>query len=257
MSQATDKHHRQQSPIKNKRKGIQFMHKLFFLYFLFSFTLSAKQVEQSESIKFEPANFKDTKFSLQNLIRFPSSKAESDKDFSALMQCEAQISRTGRFLYNFCFGSKGEYRLFYKKIERAAKKAKIKPGRVNGIAKKVWFQYFIVFTKKKGQLLIEGFPNSGLQVEQYGVDYTSAQRYRENDNNFGSLCKGTRQTVKAIINKFGVTESVQVEGKNTGERCKNQLIKSFMKMNFIPAFANGKAVASFYSEDIYNRPKQY
>ena len=101
---------------------------------------------------------------------------------------------------------------------------------------------------------IEVFPNSGLQMSQLGVDYTSAQRYQDSNGNFGVACGfNPKITVNAVIDKQGKAKSVAVKPDSTGDKCKKYLIKAFMEQRFIPAFYQGQAIDSYYSELVFNK----
>ncbi len=226
-------------------------------YFLMIFSLVLPMLALAEpDTVYEPANFTESQKSLQNLVKFPKSIAESDTDTTVPIRCDAYISDTGKFISNFCNDEGRDVFLYLKAINNAAENAKIKPGKINGRGRNVWFQYFLVFSKVGKKTLVEGFPNSGIQLKQFGPDYTSAQRYREDTGGFGSGCgKAYSQIilVKAIIGKNGKAKKVEVEGKDTTDTCKNNLIADFMEQEFIPAFVDGVPVDSYYSEDIFTR----
>jgi len=204
-------------------------------------------------IVFEPAKLKKSEASLQNRIKFPKSILKSNLDENVVIRCDALLIRTGKFSLNFCYERGKKHYPYVTAINRAAKHAKIKPARVNGTVRKVWFQYFVTFFKKGDSHSINVVPNSGLQINKYGYSYSSAQRYANSSGEFGVGCGFDNDiSVNAVISSKGKAMSVDVVGEQAGDKCKKYLIKSFMEQKFIPAFHDGVAINSFYSEKIFD-----
>lgn len=217
------------------------------------FGLVAIASDDETSYVFESANFKQSKSSLQNRIKFPKSIAKLDGDITVVVRCDAFIKRNGKINSNFCYQETGLYYPYVMAINRGVKRAVMNPGKVNGTSRKVYFQYYVVFMKKSGILSVDVLPNSGLEVEKYGFDYTSPQRYKEGRGNFGAGCGyGQKITVNAVIDEKGVPESVFAVGDNVGEKCKELLEKTFLQQKYIPAMNEGKAFKAFYSEQIFD-----
>ena len=201
---------------------------------------------------FEPASFKDSKRSLQNRIKFPRSIAKSKQDASYVFRCDALVTRQGRIKQNFCPNGADEGYPYVKMINRAAKASKINPAKVDGTARNAWLQYYVVFMKKGKETSVEVIPNSGLQVDKYGLDYSSPQRYKEGSGTFGAGCgRKNRITVNAVIDEYGVPKEVTALSDNAGPKCLEYLKKTFMEQRYIPAMVNGKAVQAYYSEEIF------
>jgi len=210
-------------------------------------------VANAQDVKtYEPANLKDSGLSFKNIIKFPSVKWEG----TMIIRCDAYISHLGEFLSNYCFDRSAKAFPFVSAVNTAARNGKIKPAKVNGASRPVWFQYYVVFTKKEKKTLIEVVQNSGLQAATFGTEYTSAQRYKEDSGNFAVGCGTAYQStlmVKTIIGKDGKAKGTEVDGKDVTQTCKDNLIRDFAEQEFIPAFVDGKAVDSFYAEDVFNR----
>ena len=200
---------------------------------------------------FEPASFTQSTSSLQNRIKFPKYIAKSKEDRNVVIRCDVLVDRSGKLSENICFNAQKANRLYGVEIDRAAAGARIKAATISGTSRRVMFQYFVMFQKKGKSTLVEVFPNSGLQVQDYGPNYTSAQRYRENHSNWGAGCGfKTKVTIRAIIDKKGAILNAIAESENAEEKCKEYMLKGFLKGEFIPAFKNGLAVDSFYEEEI-------
>lgn len=133
---------------------------------------------------YEPASLKESGLSFKSAIKFPAVKWEG----AMLIRCDAQISHLGEFLSNYCFDRSSKAYPFVSAINRAARNGKVTPARINGKSRAVWFQYYVIFTKKGRKSLIEVIQNSGLQLASYGTEYTSAQRYKEDSGGFAVGC---------------------------------------------------------------------
>lgn len=210
--------------------------------------------DKSDPVKpFEPVTLKNSKMALQELIKYPEQLLKSNEDKNVVIRCDAFIEHSGKFSSNFCYQEGELHYPYVTAINRAARHAVVNPGRVNGTARKVYFQYYVVFIKKGSKTSVEVFGNSGLQVEKYGLDYSSPQRYKEGPGNFGSTCGfGSKVTVNAVISELGEVKAVDVVGGDAESRCVQYLKDSFFEQKYIPAFVNGKAVSAYYSEQIFN-----
>lgn len=205
---------------------------------------------------YEPATLKESGLSFKNNIKFPVVQWEG----TMLIKCDAYISNLGEFISNYCFDRSSKAYPFVSAINRAARNGKIKPARVNGASQAVWFQYYVVFSKKGKKSLIEVVQNSGLQMATFGTEYTSAQRYKEDSGNFAVGCGTAYENiimVKTIIGKTGKARGTEVEGNGISQNCKENLIKDFSEQEFIPAFVEGNAIDSFYAEDVFNRYREW
>ncbi len=216
---------------------------------------SVNHAEETPDI-FEPANLKNTKTSLQSRITFPKKVLKSEIYENIVVRCDALVSRRGKFNLNFCYEKDKKLFPYVTAINIAAKRSTIKPGRVNGTVRNVWFQYYVVFLNSKDKHSVEVVPNSGLEASKYGFDYTSAQRYREGGGIFGIGCINNDSTVNGIIDEFGIPSEIKVVGEGVGDKCKRNLKEQFFEQRFIPAMVNGVAVKSFYSEEIFDRYRE-
>ncbi len=200
---------------------------------------------------------KESSLSLEKIIKFPKEIAKSEKDAAVVVRCDAFITRNGKVSSNMCYEGGDVYYPYVTAINRAAKNAVFNPGKVNGSARIVYFQYYVLFIKKGAVLSIEVIGNSGLEVEKYGVDYSSPQRYRESGGDFGSGCGINKEiNVNAIVSEAGMVSDIDVVGDDLGDSCIKYLKKTFKGQKFIPALYKGKPISSFYSERIFNVMRQ-
>lgn len=206
---------------------------------------------------FAPATLTDAPTSLQKSIQFPTTVLETKAKENVVVRCDALISPTGALAYNFCLQESEKQSAYIAEINRAAKASAIAPAQVNGSARQVWFQYYVVFMTDAGKHSVEVMPNSGLQVDKYGFDYTSAQRYSGASGEVDAGCDFTRNiTVQAVIDEKGVPVDVQVKSDNAGEKCESSLKAAFLAQRFIPAMLKGTAFRSYYSEKIFDNYRE-
>lgn len=216
-------------------------------------SLAQTQTQTDDSLQFSPAQFNDRPSSLNKRIAFPQKIINKKIYENVIIRCDALIEVTGKIGLNYCGDTGNNIKPYITSINLAVKGATIQPGKVNGITKRVWFQYYVVFMNSEKGHSVEAFPNSGLQLSQLGPDYTSAQRYQDAHGNFGAACGfNPKITVNAVIDKQGKAKSVAIKPESTGEKCKKYLIEAFMEQRFIPAFYQGQAIDSYYSELIFN-----
>jgi len=216
-------------------------------------TQKEAQIESQGELTFEPVSIKDSERSLESRIKFPKKMAKSKEDIGIVVRCDAFIKRNGKVKSNMCFEEGDLHYPFVTAINRATKSAVFNPGKVNGATTIVYYQYYVIFLKKGQSTSVEVVGNSGLEVEKYGTDYTSPQRYRESKGKFGAGCGHNKKiTVNAIVSELGVVSDVAIVGNNLGEKCVKYMEKAFINQKFIPAFYQGKAVSAPYSEFMYN-----
>lgn len=123
--------------------------------------------------EYTPADFMDGEKTIHRRITFP----EWEGDVSVSLRCDARVSKFGRIIENYCFSNGNKYALFEKEVHKATKKSLLVPATVDGVKKSVWFQYFVNFSKKGKKKRIAIYPNYGLEMDRYGTNYTSPQRY--------------------------------------------------------------------------------
>lgn len=206
---------------------------------------------------FRPAQLTDRPSSLQNMIKYPKILLRKKIYESVVIRCDAAVSVTGAITHNFCPEGSPTETPYIRAINRAAKAAVLQPAKVNDVTKKVFLQYYIVFKNSDKGHSIDVIPNSGLQMDQFGAEYTSAQRYKNGSGNFGTGCSANPKiTIKAIIDKKGLAKTIAVEPEDTNNHCKKYLIKAFKEQRFIPAFYKGQTMDSYYSEAIFNNLRE-
>lgn len=218
-------------------------------------TLTGYANSEDNSQQFIPAQLSGTDRSLENTVKFPRSVAKGKKDVNLMIRCNALINRKGRFKKNFCLDNVGGRSLYATRVNNAAKSAVINPAYVDGKKTDVWFQYYVVFTKKGSGTLVEVIGNSGLQVDSYGLDYSSPQRIRNARLKMGTGCRTNASAyINAVIDANGVPVDVDVIADKQNKRCAKRLTTQFYKQRFIPAFVNGEAIKAYYSEEIFAEP---
>lgn len=205
---------------------------------------------KTSTLEFTPADFYDGEKTIHSRIKFPA----WDGDVSISVRCDARVSRYGKILENICFSTGDKYAPFDTAVHKAAKNALITPATVDGVKKSVWFQYFVNFSKKGREKRIAIYPNYGLEMEKYGMHYTSPQRYSKGVRFLFNRCRQlyTKVWIKATIDKLGKAKNVEVITSEGGKRCTKNLAYKFSLAKYIPAYLDGKAVPSLYMEAFFN-----
>ncbi len=211
--------------------------------------LCAQCLAKKESIQaYTPADFFDGEKTIHSRIKFP----EWEDDVSVSLRCDSRVSKFGKVIENFCFSSGDKYALFEKEVHKAMKNSFVTPAMVGGAKKGVWFQYFVNFNKSGKKKRISIYPNYGLEMDRYGVNYTSPQRYSKGVRTLFNRCRiHANVWIKATIDEFGNPNNVEVVSSKGGNRCTKNLAFKFSKAKYIPAYVDGRPVPSLYMESFF------
>lgn len=197
---------------------------------------------------YSPAGFGKDGGLFQSRIKFP----EWGDDINLMVHCDASVLKSGKLKDNYCFLKDEKYKPFEKSINRAARNLNISAAMVNGERESIWFQYFVVFYKKGNEEMIMVQPNHALEVNKYGREYSSPQRYKDNVKSFFTKCgRKTNIWVKAIIDEQGRAKNIEVIGGEGHRGCKKDIKNKFSLGYFIPARSKGKFVSARYIESFF------
>ena len=125
---------------------------------------------------------------------------------------------------------------------------------MNGNKEEVDFQFTVVFSRNGEEQNIVVHENNGKNVERFGNDYTSAQRYSPHP--FPIRCSGWRRddliVEVAIVEKTGRAKGIEVMSATAGidARCKDALQTQLNNARRIPAISNGEFVESVWVNPI-------
>ena len=187
------------------------------------------------------AQFIDGENSLQNLIEFPA----VDGDVSKTIFCESRVYKSGKLRRTLCPASSKSDRYFIEAIETAAMEARVTPATLNGKAKRTSILYSVMFVRQGGVEAIGVYPNWGHDVEKYGPDYESAQRYDR--GKLASQCKPA--SLLLVIMKIGADGRISGEiglSVSDGEYGKTQCVglvrDHIIESSYIAGRHNGEPV---------------
>ncbi|NKB39312.1 MAG: hypothetical protein GKR93_19445, partial [Gammaproteobacteria bacterium] len=178
---------------------------------------------------FVPARFTDDPKSLQNKIKFP----DIENDIKIKIFCDTSLSRKGNFRLNFCFGDENDtVKKFEIAVHRATRGARIQAASVNGKTETIWFQYSVLFVKKGKEETIRAYPNHGWEVDKYGQDYSSPQRYiRTARTTFKGCHPLLKVWLKTTVDKYGVPKSVEIDDKINSSVKGEQVVRVMEQLN--------------------------
>ncbi len=149
------------------------------------------------------ARFIDGENSLQNLIEFPA----VDGDVSKTIYCASRVYKSGKLRRTLCPASSKSDRYFIEAIEAAAKKTRVSPATLDGKTQRTSLLYTVTFVRQQGAESIHVYPNWGDDLEKYGPDYESAQRY--DHGKLASVCVPSSLLL--------VTVKIGADGRISGE----------------------------------------
>lgn len=195
---------------------------------------------------FTPATFEEGKRSLKNLLKFP----RVDGDVSVTVTCTSIGAANGRIREAKCSAANDPSQKFAISVNRRVKSARIIPATVDGRDEKVDFQFAVVFSRTGDTESINVYVNNQKNLERFGPDYISAQRYSPYE--LPDACKERRAAFLileiAVVSADGVvTESdLRVDEVGIPNTCEVQLREITKSSRFIPAFHEGKPVESVW-----------
>jgi len=149
------------------------------------------------------ARFIDGENSLQNLIEFPA----VDGDVSKIIYCTSHVNKSGKLRRTMCPASSKSDRRFIEAIEAAAKETRVSPATLDGKTQRTSLLYIVTFVRQRGAESIRVYPNWGDDLEKYGRDYESAQRY--DHGKLASFCIPSSLLL--------VTVTIGADGRISGE----------------------------------------
>ena len=195
---------------------------------------------------YTPATFEEGKRSLRSKLKFP----KVDGDVSVTVTCTSIGAANGRIREAKCSAANDPTQKFAIAVNRRVKSARIIPATVDGREEKVDFQFAVVFTRTGETESINVYVNNQKNVDRFGPDYISAQRYSPYE--LPDACKERRAAFLilevAVVSAEGVvTESdLQVDEVGIPNTCEVQLREITKSSRFIPAHHEGKPVESVW-----------
>lgn len=207
-------------------------------------------LSQENGATYTHATFQPGKRSIENLIKFPKTNFSGE----LAVICSSRATAKGRIENARCSSPQDPELDFTMAVSRRFNSARVIPATVNGRKEEVDFQFTVVFSQEGDEKNIAVRENNGKNIERFGNDYTSAQRYSPNP--FPVRCSGWRRddliVEVAIVEKNGRAKAVDVMSSTAGvdARCKDALKTQLSNARWIPATSNGEFVESVWVNPI-------
>jgi len=202
-----------------------------------------------------PAGFGDDPKALGKLIVFP----KGSTNVETTIRCQGLLKASGRLSDRGCFRVQRQDPPFVKAIEKAAKRARFSPARLNGRNVGIYFQYQVRFTRVDEEETITFYANQAYpeNVDAYGEDHVVAQRTVIRET-WPSVCPSRARFLviaRAHVADDGSQSDIAVTHGNgipISNRCKQAIVETMEQSPFIPAYADGEPVPSSYMEAFGN-----
>ena len=220
------------------------------VFVLAAFACALPALSQENSAPFTHATFQPGSRSIENLIEFPKTSFSGE----LAVICSSRATAKGRLRNARCSSPRDPELHFTMAVSRRFNSARVIPATVKGIKEEVDFQFIVVFLQNGDEQNIVVHENNGKNVERFGKDYTSAQRYSPNP--FPVRCSGWRRDdliiEVAIVEKTGRAKAVEVMSSTAGvdARCKDALQTQLNNARWIPAASDGEFVESVWVNPI-------
>lgn len=195
---------------------------------------------------FTPATFVEGKRSLKTLLKFP----RIDGDVSVTVTCTSIGAANGRIREAKCSAANDPSQKFAIAVNRRVKSARINPATVDGRAEKVDFQFTVIFSRTGDTESIDVYVNNQKNVDRFGPDYISAQRYSPYE--LPDACKERRAAFLileiAVVTAEGTVKESDLHVDEVGipHTCEVQLREITKSSRFIPAYYEGEPVESVW-----------
>ena len=209
----------------------------------FSVSHSSFAAESTVAI---PASFGESRATFIEKLRFPN----HDNAPAILIKCGVSVQFGGVMSGAVCFSNEDhviETRM-RQLIVRASKTTRIKPATIDGKEHIVWFNFSIIYSQENGIKSIEILENQLLDIESLGPHYVAAQRSHSKQDLFCFDWRELPISILARISAEGQVTDITLSKDPKNNQCADEIEKLVRKSIFIPATAEGNAVASTYNE---------
>jgi hypothetical protein len=211
--------------------------------------LGAVECATAAEPRFEPARFVDGPDSMQGLVQIPS----PGRDGIVSVRCEGVLSETGHIRGSSYCQAVGAGLYAYELAAVAVTlKLRVQPARVNGVGRRVWFQYRFEFEQLGEARRVRVYANHGQQIETFGGDYIGPQRIIEGAQDrtvFRTCITRLRFIVQASVTETGQAEAVSVTDYREGSAaCRRVALEAVRSSDFLPAVTDGAVVRALYFE---------
>ncbi|MFK7733063.1 MAG: hypothetical protein AB8B48_15695 [Pseudomonadales bacterium] len=207
---------------------------------------SSTQATAETSATYVPAALNDSRYSLQNRIRFP----KLDGNFRETVICDVSLSRGGRFRSNYCYSNEDAKSLmFTRTIHDAAKGAKITPAKIDDIGQWAFYQYSVEFIQQgeERRFIVKSY--QGYNKVLSPTEYSAPQRIlRKKWSSIPGCPLEMHVGLKVDVSADGSPSNLQFFSGEPNKVCARSIRKWNARQRYIPAMTGTKAVPATYIE---------
>jgi len=203
----------------------------------------------------QPAGMIEDEKSLLQVLGFPDIKG----DFERAIVCAGIVKTNGKMDGGGCYVVQPGDEVYVGAISQALKKARWVPATIDGKAVEAYLQYRVLFVQKGEDRRVGFLPNPGYieNVEAYGPKHIAAQRVVGKEG-WQKVCPNYAKfsvLAKAHVSFEGVPSSISVSdgaGLPISDTCRQAIIDTLERSQYIPATVDGETVPSTYTEPFGN-----
>jgi hypothetical protein len=190
--------------------------------------------------------------SIETLLRLPKGLQAG----RYVVQCEAWVGRKGRTHRFACYSAHEGQRALVNAVRAAGRRAKFVPATRTGVTVDVYMLVMVRIDTTQREPLILAVPNNGVEAERYGLLYSAPQRFNEftwNANNWAGRSGRILLWQKMHIDEDGkVLECLVTNASGAPDFLVERIEEQVKRMEFMPGYFEGKAVAMFYTEPVFD-----
>lgn len=204
-----------------------------------------------------PSTFGDSaaERALARLIAFPKIEGK----VSVMLNCVSQIQTSGKMKTTLCYVENQFDTPFAAAVQKAAKKALMTPGVIDGKKRDMYLQFRVEFIQDGDEQEILLYPNPAEpeNLKEYGMGHIAAQRSIGKEP-WMKVCPqraGYVIVARAHVNIEGVASSVSLHhgaGIVPTGPCQQAIIDTVTGSDYAPATVDGVAVPSTFVEPFGN-----
>lgn len=193
---------------------------------------------------------------MSTLIEFPEVKS----DLSVVMNCFTVVEANGKMENTACYLQNNHDEPFAMAINKAARKARMRPAIIDGRERNVYLQFRVEFVAKGEARTIRYYLNPGYEenVTAYGFRHVAGQRAIGRNEPWRDVCPKRADYavwVRAYLGEDGHADSPTVEharGIMPTDACIAAIEQTIVQSRYTPAYADGEPVPSTFVEPFSN-----
>jgi hypothetical protein len=197
------------------------------------------------------ARLTDGPDSIEQLLHLPEGLAAG----RYVVQCEAWVRKKGRARRFICYSAEKQAALV-EAVRAAGRRARFVPATRAGRKVDVYMLVMVQIDTTQREPLILAVPNNGVEAERYGLLYSAPQRFNEftwNADNWNRRSGHILLWQNLHIDEDGkVLECVVTNASGVPAFFVKRIEEQVKRMEFMPGYFEGKPVAMFYTEPVFD-----